>query len=121
VKLPERAFDNLFPFGAEVNIAYRCTFFPLKTSISLIVTLMSQMFLKLNDGVCVCVCLCACVCLCLCACACVLCMLVCFVCVLLSVCVRVCDIPSFRECIGRKMYRIYIFIGRSRHYWSKRR
>jgi hypothetical protein len=47
------------------------------------------------------VCVCVCVCVCgfvFCVCACV------FLCV--------CDIPSFRECVGRKMYRIYIFIGR---------
>jgi len=45
VKLPDGEVDYPFPFGAEVNIAWRCA---LITSTSLIVTLMSQIFLKLT-------------------------------------------------------------------------
>ena len=95
MKLTEHEVNYPSPFGAEVNIA--CAFFFLTISVSLIVTLMSHIFLKLNDGVCVCVCVCICVRVCLCSCVCmfyvclfVLCVLVCFVCVLVSACVFVC-------------------------------
>jgi hypothetical protein len=50
-KLSEREDDYPFPFGAEVNNAWRCVFVPHTSSASLIVTLTSQIFLKLNDGV----------------------------------------------------------------------
>jgi hypothetical protein len=58
VKLPDGEVDYPFPFGAEVNIAWRCA---LTTSVPLIVTLMSQIFLKLNEGVRACLCVCFCV------------------------------------------------------------
>jgi hypothetical protein len=121
-KLPEREVDHPFPFGAEVNNAWRCAFVSHTSSASYIVTLMSQIFLKLNDGRCVCVWVCfvgLCVlllylCMYGCVCAFVLCSCVCLfdsLCVLVFACFVCCNNPSFRECVGRKIYRIYVIIG----------